>query len=613
MIDSLPTASAHVQQIDESLVSSCRATSNPYKRSMLRLLEYVGLQHYGTPRATMPPRTSEEAARIAQHLDEVKEAVARHQESVRRRNIRINKRKLNSEVVRAMRCAVAASGATESDGACSTVSSDAAAGASGRLAEMPTIYLSLEESVEWKAFLASVVPEDRHAVTVLRRLSVALWRAHQRDLCLWCWFPREVCMCAELDAYRGTLPAAVLDEHVEVTMLLHSEELMRSTNSGHIAAYLLGAPLRVWGLVKDDTYLQQLPPVEHRQAACAAERPAVVYHVSLYPSSDAVSIHHHIRNAHLYPSQRDHGSSKDRGRGEGSTPEEEVDSDGGDSGACANTANTMPRAPAPATESSSEGVAVYPVPPLTVGGSGSHSLRKVHLILLDSTWNQALSLNRHITRSIPRVSLEIADDYESLFEALRKRTRETCVSTLEATSMAVAQCVRAMGYAAEAACTSKTLSDAMKKFVDARCLLKYANAQFSTSGDALDAFCNRRDDARRRDAARRQEVLAAQMQADESARRLRLPPVLNYCYVCDCVIGWHRMAEHVMGSSHRTALEHNPSCTPSAASRRVVVPDFSRPRRPAENTKGTATAPRFSGAEAAGEHLPVELTQHPRL
>ncbi|TPP50679.1 DTW domain family protein [Leishmania donovani] len=556
MSESLSAASAAVQQIDESLVSSCRATSNPYKRSMLRLLECVGLQHYGTPRATMPPRTSEEAARIAQHLDEVREAVARHQESVRRRSIRINKRKLNSEVVRAMQCAVAASGATKSDGACPTVSNDSAAGSSGRLAELPTIYLSLEESVEWKAFLASVEREDRHAVTVLRRLSVALWRAHQRDLCLWCWFPSEVCMCAELDAYRATLPAAVLDEHVEVTMLLHSEELMRSTNSGHIAAYLLGAPLRVWGLGEDDTYLQQLPPVEHRQAACAAEGPAVVYHVSLYPSSDA-----------------------------------------------------MPRAPAPATENNSEGAAVHPAPPLTVAVSGSHSKRKVHLILLDSTWNQALSLNRHITRSIPRVSLEIADDYESLFQALRKRTRETCVSTLEATSMAVAQCVRAMGYAAEAASTSQTLSDAMKRFVDARCLLKYANAQFSTSGEALEAFCNRRDDARRRDAARRQEVLAAQMQADESARRLRLPPVLNYCYVCDCVIGWHRMTEHVMGRSHRTALERNPSCTPSAVSRRVVVPDFSRPRRLAEKTKGTVNAPRFSGAKAESEHLPDELTQ----
>lgn len=608
MIESSSTASSAVRQIGEPLVSSCRVTPNPYKRSMLRLLECVGLQHYGTPRATMPPRTSEEAARIAQHLDEVREAVARHQESVRRRNIRINKRKLNSEVVRAMQCAVAASGATESDGAGATVSDDSEAGCSSRPAELPTIYLSLEESMEWKAFLASVEPEDRHAVAVLRRLSVALWCAHQRDLCLWCWFPREVCMCAELDAYRATLPAAVLDEHVEVTILLHSEELMRSTNSGHIAAYLLGAPLRVWGLGEDDTYLQQLPPVEHRPAACSAGGPADVYHVSLYPSSDAVSIHNYIRNAHLHHSQRDCGCNKEGRGGEGSTPDEEVGKDGGDSGGCANTANTMARAPGPATGSNSEGAAVYPAPPRAVAGSGSHSQRKVHLVLLDSTWNQALSLNRHITRSIPRVSLEIADDYESLFQALRKRTRETCVSTLEATSMAVAQCVRAMGYAAEAAATSHTLSDAMKKFVDARCLLKYANAQFSTSGEALDAFCNRRDNARRREAARRQELLAAQMQADESAQRLRLAPVLNYCYVCDCVIGWHRMAEHVMGCNHRTALERNPSCIPSALSRSVVVPDFSRPRRLAENKRGTATAPQFGDAEAASEHLPHNLT-----
>ncbi|KAG5497409.1 hypothetical protein JIQ42_03895 [Leishmania sp. Namibia] len=592
------SASAAAEQLGESLVSSCRAVSNPYKRSMLRLLECVGLQHYGTPSAAMPPRTSEEAARISQHWDEVKEAVARHQESVRRRNIRINKRKLTSEVLRTMQVAVAASGAAEPDGGHITVSDDPAASSGNRPAQLPTIYLSMEDSVEWKAFLASAEPEDRHAVTVRRRLSVELWRAHGRGLCLWCWFPSNVCMCAELDAYRAALPADVLDEHVEVTMLLHSEELMRSTNSGHIAAYLLGAPLRIWGLTEDDVYLQHLSPVERRSAACPAEGPQSVYHVSLYPSSDSVTIHDYIRNTYLSRSQVDNGCDGGLKRDEGHTPEGEVGSDDGDR---VDTADTMLRSRALATERDFESSAVKPVPPLTAAGSRSYARRKLHLILLDSTWGQALSLNRHITRSIPRVSLEIADDYESLFQALRKRTRESCVSTLEATSMAVEQCVRAMGYTAEAACTSKTLADAMKRFVDARCLLKYADAQFTSRGEALVEFCNRRDDARRMDAARRQEVLAAQMQWDEGARRLRLSPVLNYCYCCDCVVGWHRMAEHVMGRNHRMALERNPSFTPSAISRTVLVPDFSRPRRLTESTESTAPAAESNGAEAAKE------------
>ncbi|KAI5685068.1 DTW domain containing protein [Leishmania braziliensis] len=606
MVRPSSTASAAAQQLGEPLTSSCRAISNPYKFSMLRLLECVGLQHYGTSRATMPSRTSEEAARIAQHLSKVKEEVARHLESVRRRNIHINKRKPTIAAVQAMQWAATTSRPVESDDGHITISDDSAVGTSGRPAELPTIYLSLEESVEWKAFLASAKPEKRHAMTVLRRLSVALWRAHQRDLCLWCWFPRSVCMCTELDAYRATLPADVLDQHVEVTMLLHSEELMRSTNSGHIAAYLLGAPLRVWGLANDDAYLQQLAPVEHRQAACAAEEPASVYHVSLYPSSDAIAIYDYIREKHLYRSQLDDGCGERRRRDDGCTPKGEVDSNGGDG---VNMAYTFPRATAPATENSSEGTAVHPVSPLADAGSRSHLQRKVHLILLDSTWGQALSLNRHITRLIPRVSLEIAEDYESLFQALRKRTRENCVSTLEATSMAVEQCLRAMGYAAEAAFTSKTLADAMKKFVDSRCLLKYVDAQFTTNSGALDELRSRRDAARRKDASHRQEALAVQMQSDEATRRLRLPPVLNYCYYCDCVIGWHRMAEHVMGRSHRTAVERNPSCAPSAVSRTVVVPDFSRPRRLMGKKERTVTGPLSSNAEAAREHLAGVLTQ----
>ncbi|GET90508.1 hypothetical protein, conserved [Leishmania tarentolae] len=602
-MESAPKGSSAVQQIDESLISSCRAASNPYKRSMLRLLKCVGLQHYGTPYATMPPRTSEESARIAQHMDEVREAVARHQESVRCRNIRINKRKLNGKLVCATQCTVAASGAVESDGERTTMSDDSVAGSNVKAAALPTIYLSCEESLEWKAFLASVDPKDRHSVTVLRRLSVALWYAHQRDLCLWCWFPRGVCICAELDAYRAMLPADVLDQHVEVTMLLHSEELMRGTNSGHIAAYLLGAPLRVWGLDEDDTYLKQLPAVEHRRKACSVERPAVVYHVSLYPSSDAVSIEHYIHNAHLYHAEMYGGCSQERGRDERRTAKGEADIDSGDPGASSNRTHAMSLEPALSTEHHAEGAVAHPVPPLTFAGCDSHSPCKLHLILLDSTWGQALSLNRHITRLIPRVSLEIPDDYKSLFEALRKRTRGTCVSTLEATSMAISQCVGAVGYAAEAASTLQTLLDAMKQFVDAQCLLKHANAQFSTNSEALEEFCNRRDDACRRDAARRQEVCATQMQEDESAKLLRLPPVLNYCYTCDCMVGWHRMIEHVMGRSHQTTLEGNPSSTPSALSRKVVVPDFARPRRLKEK-RVNATAPQFNGAEAAREHLP---------
>ncbi|KAK7200270.1 DTW domain containing protein [Novymonas esmeraldas] len=585
------TAAAHAP-LSESLVSSCGAATNPYKQSMLRLLQCVGLQHYGTPRATMPPRTRAESDRIALHVEEVRERVARHQESVRRRNIRISKRKPTSDMMRLMQCtATAATTTTASAAAAVAGGADTADAAeiTAQTDELPTIYVSFEDSVEWKAFLASVAPADRHAVTVHRRLSVELWRAHQRRLCLWCWFPSNMCMCAELDAYRATLPADVLDQHVEVTMLLHSEELMRSTNSGHIAAYLLGAPLRVWGLAEDDAYLRQLPPVETRSLSGSAEAMVNVHHVSLYPSSDAVTIHDYIHRERLH---RGAGGAA-AGAGDGDVcsghPALDVNRSGGVGG------TELPRAMAPSNENGGGGG----------GGGGEAALQragqqKVHLVLLDSTWGQALSLNRHITRHIPRVALDIAEEYDSLFQALRKRTRGAGVSTLEATSMAVEQCVRAMGYPSEADATSQALTDAMKQFVDSRCILKYAEAQFSVDGDALDEYRERRDEARRKDAARRQDELAVQMQSDKAARRLRLPPVLNYCYCCDCVIGWHRVAEHVMGRTHRTALEANPHCFPSAASRTVIVADFTRPHR--GGGEETPDTPAQDVAMDAGEH-----------
>jgi DTW domain-containing protein YfiP len=583
----------------EELVSSCCTSADPYRRSMLRLLEYVGLQHYGTPHATVPPRTQAEDDAIAKHVEAVKEDTARHDESVRQRNIRISKRKPTSalaDIINSAATAAPAELVKSGDGGSS--------GGTAAARQLPTIYLSFEDCAEWKAFLASVDPADRLAVTVRRRLTIELWRAHQRDLCLWCWFPRNMCMCARLDAFKAAMPAHVLDQHVEVTMLLHSEELMRSTNSGHIAAYLLGAPIRVWGMDADDLYLRELGPLSHRKVSVKAATPAplspltaasntatsspdrpstanagdavvVVYNVSLYPSSESIMIDDFIRAKHLglaHPPT--------------STEEEgELRNDGG-----ADRTNVLPQSPAECLNvapSRAKETGTIPTPGCC--GDDHHRAeadgligaahKKIHLILLDSTWGQALSLNRKLSGFIPRVKLEIPDSYESLFQALRKRTRKSGVSTLEATSMAVEQCIRAMGFVADAAQSSATLTAAMKDFVDARCLLKYAAAQFTEDGAAVDDFRERRDNARRDDAARRQVILATKIQHDTAARQLLLPPVLNYCYCCDCVIGWHRVPEHVMGRSHRTALERNPSCTPSSASRQVLVPDFSRPTR----------------------------------
>lgn len=474
------------------LVSSCSAAINPYKTSMQQLLRFVGLDNYGAPNAFMSRRSSAETAAINSMIAQVSAEAESHREKMKGRLF--HTRQPPTSVLDAI------NGGGGGDGP-------------------PTIYLSFEESLEWRAFLAAIPPAQRHAATVRRRLSVNLWSAHARGICLYCWFPSKLCFCQQLDAYRAALPASALDAHLECTMLLHCEELMRSTNSGHVAAYILGAPIRVWGVAADDAFLQHLPAVEQRSAT------ELVQHLSLYPESGAPLITSYIR---------DHFC-----------PREETSCD--DSVAPGKEKETVKH--------------------------------RVHLILSDSTWGQALSLNRHIPRSIPRVLLNIEATYEPLFYALRKQTRESGVSTLEATTMAMEQCITAMGHGKEAVVASDILTTTMREFVDLRCLLKFAEAEFAPNGDVLDDIRDRRDAARKAESNRRTAALEQKIRDDKEARCLLLPPVLNYCYVCDRVIGWHRMPEHVLDRTHRTLLVKNPTAEPSPHSRTVVVPDFSRPPR----------------------------------
>ncbi|CCW59713.1 unnamed protein product [Phytomonas sp. EM1] len=472
--------------------------SNPYKQSMLRLLDYIGLRGYGTSEATMPERSAAEQERIAQHLLRVTQEAQ-------------GKSTHTGTLGFALRYG-------------SITTPDAAA--------QPTIYLSAEETLEWKAFLAGTPVKERHMVSVRRRLSLNLWRAHIRGLCLWCWFPMGVCMCAKLREYRAALPAEALSGAFQLTILLHAEEVFRSTNTGHLAAFLLGAPLRVWGVPEDDTYIAQLPATSEYATIAS-----VTVEGGQHRSCDAPYRVHHLL---LYP---------ERGA-------PELD------GFIHDRLHTEPVG-APRTSASG----VSSAPP---------SADKFHLILLDSTWGQALSLNRHISRCVPRVSLTISKEYEALFSALRKRTRESGVSTFEAISMAIEQHLHALGMHDASAFVFHTLIGAMKEFVDMRCLLKFTEPRFEQEGDKLKEIVQQRDLARREEAQHRQELLASRMQTDAATRRLLLPPVLNYCYCCDRVIGWHRVPEHVLGRRHHSALSLNPTCEPSKMARSCFIADFSR-------------------------------------
>ncbi|RNF13997.1 uncharacterized protein Tco025E_05973 [Trypanosoma conorhini] len=356
------------------------------------------------------------------------------------------------------------------------------------------LYFQTSESAEWRAHLESLPREERHRASVRRRLSARLWFAAQNDLCLWCWFTRSMCMCPQLEQHRARVLSDRLRSAVKVTMVMHAAEVMRATNSGHVAAFILGAPVRVWGVEEDDVDMQGLSAVDEEDSGfCTA---------SLYPESGAILVEKFVQS-------------------------------------------------------------------LLQG-------QKVHLLLLDGTWGQATSLNRHIPQHIPRLALDVDGSYTSLFKALRKRTRETGVSTLEATAMAMEQCLRGLNSNSTGAASSvlTVLTTAMKQFVDLRCLLKFRDVCFEQKTAAVAGIIAQRDAYRRGASLDRLRLLHHKACNDPEARKLLLPPVLNYCYMCDVAVGWHRMVEHALGRSHREELKKNLPCTPSERSRSRVCAQY---------------------------------------
>ncbi|ESS65189.1 hypothetical protein TcG_04039 [Trypanosoma cruzi] len=352
------------------------------------------------------------------------------------------------------------------------------------------LYFQASESPEWKAHLLSIPREERHRASVRRRLCTRLWLAAQNDLCLWCWFTKSMCMCSRIEHFRAQILSDQLNSAVKVTMVMHAAEVMRATNSGHIAAFILGAPIRVWGVEEDDVYLQGLPAVDEEVGGlCTA---------SLYPESNAILVENFVQN-------------------------------------------------------------------LQQG-------QKIHLLLSDGTWGQATSLNRHIPRHIPRVALDVDGSYKSLFEALRKRTRETGVSTLEATAMAMEQCLRGLNSNSTEGVSSvlPVLTTVMKEFVDLRCLLKFRDVCFAEGMDEVSGIIKKRDAYRRDASLERLRVLHTKADEDPEVRKQLLPPVLNYCYACDVAVGWHRMVEHVLGRVHQEGFKKGMPRTPGEKSRSCV-------------------------------------------
>lgn len=574
-----------------------------YKASIKKLLAYVGLTGYGTPEARMPWRSEAEEAQIQAHYSEAAEEHQKHIQALERKGLSFHK----TVPPRLQEALDASIGPLEKFKEHSPLVTS----------PKPTIYLSPEESIEWKSFLRSIPPKDRHQTIVKRTLSLSFWMAHRKNICVYCWLPAAMCACSMLQEYSNRMSRiwdasaqkegkkdgqyySSITPLVKSSMVLHAEEVLRGTNSGHIAAFILHAPLLVWGVPKDDQYIQQLSPIEEVAPGDQQGPSRKYFNVCLYPAS----------SAHTFP------AFVSQIMDPGKAFEEEKGNLGVNKVKNKESLHPLGNEASPRTKALD---------------SGTNWLRKqdhfrgIHLFLLDSTWRQALSLSRHIPACVPRVLLQMDENYESLFVALRKRTRNTGVSTLEATNMAIEQCFLALGLITTSAESSRCLREAMMSFVNLKCLLKSSDIPFQEhqmkeledthrkSGclgeplmPSVSELKAKHSEARSvANSALYDDVQKRVNICDGEFRELLLPPVLNYCYVCDRTIGWHRMPEHVQGKRHCKALvihkkaffatlsmnhtdqlntamedwEKQWRVIPSAYSSTVIVPDFERPQR----------------------------------
>ena len=415
-----------------------------------------------------------------------------------------------------------------------------------------SMYLFDEYSVEWKHFLMGLEPSKRHQAASLRRATTQIYQAIKHETCLYCWLPCPCCMCTTLwneaqDISRRQssvqLCAGGQRTFSSVTLILHVNELLRTTNTGHIAAFLMDGAVRVWGI--DDDWLQQLGPTVLITMPDGTIRAR--HDVLLYPENECLLLRDYMLRSVLSPS-----ASKIQNEAE----QQQQDS---------------------SSSSSAAGV-----------------VHEMHYMLSDGTWGQAHRVNRHVPRAVARVALEIDESYESLFASLRRQTRANGVSTLEAIMLAVdvqqQSATKQRSYSSNsspevAAATSSVSADddmphpiivsftsIMKRFVDTVRVLKNSSVVFADAEEDEEFLAEAEQKRNRNKTFRQAEERASRERelGDDVVRQLMLPPVLSYCYCCDAFIGWTRMPEHVTGQKHRDQLAQNPDGFPSEQSKFVL-------------------------------------------
>lgn len=291
-----------------------------------------------------------------------------------------------------------------------------------------SMYALSDRDPKWRAFFDAQPATERLRHQSLRRIGLALAHAQARKMCLYCWMPQPVCICAAVPCLRDAMRAA----HSVPLFVMHPNEFLRASNSGHVAAMLLDAPLIVRGLEAHDEALRRYHAVAPRQwlsgvvgdaaAAVTRDEGRFVPTVLFPQETGAVRIADVVRDA--------------------------IRSDTGE------------RA-------------------------------ELGLALLDGTWSQGTTLNKAIAADVRRVAIDIPDTYESLFAPLRSQTRSTGVSTLEATVLALAEVIAVDDAAASTAFLAATQST-MKAFVDTVRQQKNMAAAYS---DESKTVCQERADA----------------------------------------------------------------------------------------------------------------------
>lgn len=413
------------------------------------------------------------------------------------------------------------------------------------------LYALEEQSPIWQAHLTATPMPLRHRETALRRVGSRAIHARTTRTCLYCWLAEAACLC-------GTLPDLTLaarDDVCVYVLILHADEWLRSTNSGHIYAAMVDAPVLIWGLPDDDAWLQRFDGVH----------PCQYFHDTCLKDDERQA--HATSEVCSEPLARDQQAAEVLKRPSTPTftalllyPEE----------GCPLLTDVVARAcaarvPPAASSDIPTGRSSAPAADALHRALVRRRATPVVVGLLDSTWGQAHRLNRHMPARVTRVGLTIVPgEWDSLFAPLRRQTRDTGVSTLEAAMIAtdaVVRCIRG-GDAASAEDHRELWASTvhhMKLFVDIGLFLKclppvYGVAKDSGFLDAINVDLKRYKRQRQVTAHAGRAALSP-----EEQRQRQVPPVANYCYVCDRFVGWTRMQEHVEGDDH------------GAASRRLVA------------------------------------------